>query len=177
MIQLYLIVQTLFNISKWNWKLTISRYIFFSMLPGVKSFYQNIYYVFNITMIWRWKGWNLSSIKVTKSRGNLLDSKNLSSVYGDNTEMQTQPETENLGFSIELTVTTCTNSLTLFSVMSDPLWTHGLLGSGSAYGIFQTRILEWVAISPSRGSSQPRNWDAFLGICCISCTGRQVFYH
>ena len=28
----------------------------------------------------------------------------------------------------------------------------------SAHGIFQARILEWVAVSSSRGSSQPRNW-------------------
>ena len=32
----------------------------------------------------------------------------------------------------------------------------GLPGS-SVYGIFQARILQWVAISSSRGSSQPRN--------------------
>ena len=31
--------------------------------------------------------------------------------------------------------------------------------SGSSiYGIFQARILEWVAMSFSRGSSQPRDW-------------------
>ena len=41
-----------------------------------------------------------------------------------------------------------------------------LLGS-SVHGIFQTRILEWVAISFSRGSSNPREWT------WISClTGR-----
>ena len=28
----------------------------------------------------------------------------------------------------------------------------------SIHGVFQTRILEWVAISFSRGSSQPRDW-------------------
>ena len=28
----------------------------------------------------------------------------------------------------------------------------------SVHGVFQTRILEWVAISFSRGSSQPRDW-------------------
>ena len=28
----------------------------------------------------------------------------------------------------------------------------------SVYGIFQARVLEWVAISFSRGSSQPRDW-------------------
>ena len=30
--------------------------------------------------------------------------------------------------------------------------------SCSVHGIFQARILEWVAISFSRGSSQPRDW-------------------
>ena len=38
------------------------------------------------------------------------------------------------------------------------------------HGIFQARILEWVAISSPRGSSQPRNPT------CISCTGRQILY-
>ena len=33
----------------------------------------------------------------------------------------------------------------------------------SVYGIFQARILEWVAISFSRGSSQPMDWT------CIYC--------
>ena len=41
----------------------------------------------------------------------------------------------------------------------------------SVHGIFQARILEWVAISYSRGSSWPRNWTH------ISCTGRQILYH
>jgi len=34
---------------------------------------------------------------------------------------------------------------------------HGLQPA-SVHGIFQARILEWVAISFSRGSSQPRDW-------------------
>ena len=41
----------------------------------------------------------------------------------------------------------------------------------SVYGIFQARILEWVANSFSRGSSWP--WDGTC-ISCVSCTGRQV---
>ena len=41
----------------------------------------------------------------------------------------------------------------------------------SVYGISQARILEWVAISFSRGSSQFRDWT------CISCIGRQILYH
>ena len=41
----------------------------------------------------------------------------------------------------------------------------------SVYGILQARILEWVAIPFSRGSSQPRDqtW--------VSCIGRQILYH
>ena len=37
--------------------------------------------------------------------------------------------------------------------------------------IFRARILEWVAISSSRGSSQPSDQP------CISCTGRRILYH
>ena len=45
---------------------------------------------------------------------------------------------------------------------------YSLPGS-SAHGIFQARILEWVAIPFSRGSSQPRDQT------CISCVGRGFF--
>ena len=43
--------------------------------------------------------------------------------------------------------------------MSDSLWPHELysLPDSSVHGIFQTRILEWVAVSFSRGSSWPRS--------------------
>ena len=45
------------------------------------------------------------------------------------------------------------------SVMSDSLWPHGLYSppSSSVHGILQARILEWVAISFSKGSLQPRD--------------------
>ena len=36
------------------------------------------------------------------------------------------------------------------------------LPGSSIHGIFQARILEWVAISFSRGSSQPRDWTQVL---------------
>ena len=42
------------------------------------------------------------------------------------------------------------------------------LGS-SVHGISQARILEWVAISSSRGSSQPRDWT------CVSCIAGRFF--
>ena len=41
------------------------------------------------------------------------------------------------------------------------------------HGIFQARILEWVAISSSRGSSGPRDRTR---ISDISFIGRQVLY-
>ena len=45
------------------------------------------------------------------------------------------------------------------SAMSDSLQPHGLysLSGFSVYGIFQARIVEWVAISFPRGSSRPRD--------------------
>ena len=47
--------------------------------------------------------------------------------------------------------------------------------SGSCvYGIFQARILGWIAISFSRGTSQPRDR---ISISCASCIGRQTLYH
>ena len=45
---------------------------------------------------------------------------------------------------------------------------------GSVHEILQARILEWVAISYSRGSSWPRDWTSNS---YISCVGRQALYH
>ena len=45
------------------------------------------------------------------------------------------------------------------------------LPGSSVHGIFQARILEWVAISFSRGSSQPRDQTPGLPHC------RQTLYH
>ena len=42
----------------------------------------------------------------------------------------------------------------------------------SVCGIFQARILEWVAMPSSRGSSPPRDRTHFS---CISCSGGQIF--
>ena len=38
------------------------------------------------------------------------------------------------------------------------------LSGSSIHGIFQARVLEWIAISFSRGSSWPRNWTRVSGI-------------
>ena len=44
----------------------------------------------------------------------------------------------------------------------------------SVHGISQARILEWVAISYSRGSSWPSDQTS---IFYVSCTGRQILHH
>ena len=49
----------------------------------------------------------------------------------------------------------------------------GLSGS-SVHGILQARILGWVAISSSRGSSWFRGSTRLF---CVSCIGRRILYH
>ena len=44
----------------------------------------------------------------------------------------------------------------------------------SVHGISQARILEQVAISFSKGSSQPRDW---IHVSCVSSIGKQILYH
>ena len=58
------------------------------------------------------------------------------------------------------------------SVVSDSVtpWTVAHQAPLST-GILQAKILKWVAISYSRGSSQSRNWT------WVSYTGRQILYH
>ena len=44
----------------------------------------------------------------------------------------------------------------------------------SVYGIVQARILKWVALPSSRGSSWPKDWTC---VSYVSGIGRQVLYH
>ena len=56
------------------------------------------------------------------------------------------------------------------SVVSDSLWPHKLSPtSSSVHGILQARILDWLAISFSRGSSWCRDW------CPVSCLAGRFF--
>ena len=58
------------------------------------------------------------------------------------------------------------------SVESDSVWPYGLSPPGSSvHRILQAWILEWVAISFSNGSSQPRDRT------CVSCIGRWILIH
>ena len=57
-------------------------------------------------------------------------------------------------------------------VMSDSLQSHGLQPARLlCLWDFPARILEWAAISFSRGPSPPRDWIS------ISCIGRPILYH
>ena len=44
------------------------------------------------------------------------------------------------------------------------------LPGSSVHGILQARILQWVAMPSSRGSSQPRDWTP------VSCIASEFFY-
>ena len=48
------------------------------------------------------------------------------------------------------------------------------LPGSSVHGIFQARILEWVAISSSKGSCWPKDQTH---ISLVSCIGRWILYH
>ena len=61
------------------------------------------------------------------------------------------------------------NCMHLWGLICDPM-ACSPQGS-SVHGIFQARILEWVAFSYSRESSQPEDRTC---VSCISCTVRWV---
>ena len=70
-------------------------------------------------------------------------------------------------------------TLVLVSIVLIALWCPTLCvpmdcspPGSSVHGILQARILEWVAISWSRWSSQPRDRTC---ICCISCIAGRFF--
>ena len=59
-----------------------------------------------------------------------------------------------------------------FSVVSNSAIPMDCRPPGSSvHGIFQAQILEWVAVSSSRGSSWLRDWAS------ISCIGKWILYH
>ena len=59
------------------------------------------------------------------------------------------------------------------SVVSNSLWPHGQPGS-SVHGVLQARILEWIAMPSSRGSSWPRDGTC---ISCVFCIEGGFFTH
>ena len=73
---------------------------------------------------------------------------------------------------IYIYVCVCAQSLSHVQLFVTP-WT----GTSSVRGILETRILEWVAVFSSRGSSQPRGQTHAPCVPCVATTGRQILYH
>ena len=69
-------------------------------------------------------------------------------------------------------VCVCVKSLQSCPTLYNPK-DYRLPGS-SVHRILQARILEWVAVPSSRGSSRPRDRNC---ISYISCIGRKALYH
>ena len=66
----------------------------------------------------------------------------------------------------------CAKLLQLCPTLWDPV--EFSFPASSVHEILQARILEWVVMPSSRGSSLPRDWTDVL---YVSCTGRRVLYH
>ena len=79
-------------------------------------------------------------------------------------QCQALPNTDDLQF--------CCIPVQIF-LLSHPLIQTDLIDysvpGSSVHGILQARILEWVAISFSRGSSQPRDQNHISYVSCIGC--------
>ena len=69
-------------------------------------------------------------------------------------------------------VSVCLHVLNCVQLFCNPMDCN-LLGS-AVHGISQASILEWVAVSSSRGSSPPRDQTH---LSCIFCIGRQILYN
>ena len=74
--------------------------------------------------------------------------------------------------SVVCTLCCCCLVAKLCSTLWDPMDRN--LPASSVPGISQARLLEWVAVSSSRGSSLPRDW---IQVSWVSCIGRQILYH
>ena len=70
------------------------------------------------------------------------------------------------------TLCVCAHSLSCVQLFTTP-WTiaHQV---NLGHGIFQARILEWVAVTYSGRYSRPRHWS---WVSCVSCIGKWVLHH
>ena len=66
----------------------------------------------------------------------------------------------------------CAKLLQSCPTLCDPM--DCSLPGSPVHGILQARILEWVAMSSSSGSSWPVDWTC---VSYVSCIGRRVLYH
>ena len=76
--------------------------------------------------------------------------------------------------SMWISHTSCVHAMLIQScpTLCDPM--DGSPPVSSVHGILQARILEWIAMPSSRGSSRPRDWT---WVSYVSCIGRWILYH
>ena len=89
-------------------------------------------------------------------------------IYSTKNQKQTSFLTGKHPLKPETVVTPLSLVLHVRLVMSSSLRSHG---HEPVREIFQARMLEWAAISSSRGSSQPKDRTS------VSCIGRQILYY
>ena len=99
---------------------------------------------------WAPKNWCFWTVVLEKTLESLLDCKGIKSVNPKGTQKESE------------VAQSC-------PILCNPI--DYKLPCSSFHGIFQARILEWVAISFSRGSSWPR------GQTWVSCIARQILYY
>ena len=75
-------------------------------------------------------------------------------------------------FDILLRLHTCAKSLLSYLTLCNPMDCSPPVSS--IHGMVQARILEWVAMLSSGGSSLPRDW---IYVSYIFSIGRQILYH
>ena len=85
---------------------------------------------------------------------------------GSKEDMEEEGDASVKALSLRMRVCSVTQSC---PILCDPL--DCSLPGFSVRGILQARILEWVAISFSMGSSQPRNQTD------VTCIGRRILHH
>ena len=126
---------------------------------SISGCYQFLVKVNHLIMVFLHQFWGSMRI--------LLDVWHLESLYSDLTVSTNRYETlslEEVTSLLYCAVFSCFSPVRLLSDCSLP--------GSSVHGILQARILEWVAMPSSRGSSQPRNWTH---ISCVSCIADRFF--
>ena len=120
-------------------------------------------------VFWTWT-WAKSRIWGGTGRPGMLQSMGSQRVRHDLvTEQQQQKSILRQTFNFMQICLFVVRLLSRVQLFCDPM--DCSLSGSSVHGISQTRILEWVAISFTRGSSQLRDWT------CVSCIGRWILYH
>ena len=118
------------------------------------------------------EAWHAAIHEVTKSQTRLSDWTELNSFLYGPALTSIHNYWKNHSFAHLISHCACAKLLQSCLILCDPL--DCSLPGSSVHGILQRWILEWVAISSSRGSSSTRNWTR---IFYISCIGRQILYH